>query len=155
MAVSNLLNNKEEYLKSAIETGIDAETVNSTLEDIVNKSDVKGNTPKQAKEVVESIVEMKKSTENVIDESYASDFVKENNAKLKSALDDGLSSEEVTKALVTSAKNAKGKEGKRNFKFVTALVTKMKVKELNRKKKKENELEQEQMQKGVQKVFFK
>ena len=66
MSVSKLLNNKEEYLKDAIQTGIDAETVNSTLDDMITKSNEKGATPKQAIEVVESIVEMKKNTENVI-----------------------------------------------------------------------------------------
>ena len=155
MSVSNLLNNKEGYLKEALEQGIDADTVNSTLGDMISKSNEKGSTPKQAMEVVESIVEMKKSTENIIDESYASNFVKENNAKIKSAINNGISSDEITRALVTSAKNAKDKKAKRHFKFITKLITKMKVKELNKKQKMENTLEENQMEKDRQNVFFK
>ena len=106
MAVTNIINKNEEYIKEAITEGIDAEAVNSTLGDIVTKMEETGKNPEQVKEVVETIVYMKKDTENVVDESYASSFVKENNAKIKSAINDGITPKEIARTLVNSAKNA-------------------------------------------------
>ena len=150
MAVSKLINDNGDYIKDAIETGIDAEAVNSTLDDMLNKSSELGRTPRQAKEVVESIVEMKKNTNNVVDESYASDFVKQNNEKIKSAINDGIAPDEIARTLVNSANNANDKKNKKHLKFITKLISKMKVKELSLNRKKENEKE-----KGMQKVLYK
>ncbi len=155
MAVSKIISNNEKYLRDALSTGINREAVNSTLDDMIQKSNQIGNTPKQAKEVVESIVEMKKNTENILDESYASNFVRENNAKIKSAINDGISSEEIARTLVASAKKTNTKNEKRHLKFITKLISKMKVKELSLKRQKENENKEVEMQKGRQKVFFK
>lgn len=140
------MNLNEKHIKDAINSGIDAEAVNSTLEDILNKTDEKGSIPKQTKEVVESIVEMKKDTQNVVDESYASDFVRENNVKIGSAINDGISSDEITKTLVESTNKANDMISKKHLRFITKLITKMKVKELKLKKDKENK-------KGIQKVL--
>ena len=148
MAVTNIINKNEEYIKEAITEGIDAEAVNSTLGDIVTKMEETGKNPEQVKEVVETIVYMKKDTENVVDESYASSFVKENNAKIKSAINDGITPKEITRTLVNSAKNAKTRKSKKHLKFVTNLISKMKVKEMKLRKDKEN-----QMEKGMQKVL--
>lgn len=150
MALTSLINNNEEYIKDAISSGIDAEAVNSTLSDIVTKMDETKKTPEQVKKVVETIVEMKKDTANVVDEKYASSFVKENNAKITSAINDGISPKEIARTLVNSTKNAKNKKSKKHLKFVTKLISKMKVKEMRLRKQKE-----EQMEKGVQKVFVK
>ena len=146
MAISNLVNNNEEYIKEALNNGIDSDAVNSTLEDIVNRSDEMGKTPEQVKEVVETIVDMKKETENVSDEQYASEFVKENNKKIESALNDGISPEEITSTLVESTNKANDRKSKSHLKFITKLISKMKKKELNGKK-------QRSMEKGRQKVL--
>ena len=148
MAVTNIINQNEEYIKGAIADGIDAEAVNSTLGDIVTKMEETGKSPEQVKEVVETIVEMKKDTDNVFDESYASAFVQENNAKIKSAINDGITPKEIARTLVTSTKNAKTRKSKKHLKFITNLISKMKVKEMKLRQEKEN-----QMEKGMQKVL--
>ncbi len=142
------VNFNEENIKDAISNGIDGEAVNSTLGDIVAKMDETGKNPKQAKEVVETIVEMKRDTENVVDESYASSFVRENNAKIKSAINDGITPKEIAMTLVNSTKKAKTRKSKKHLKFITNLISKMKVKEMRLKQEKEN-----QMEKGRQKVL--
>ena len=129
------VNFNEENIKDALNNGIDAEAVNSTLDDMVSVSLERGKTPKQMKEVVESIVEMKKDTENVVDETYASSFVKENNQKIVSAINDGISPNEIAR--------------RKHLKFITKLISKLKVKELRLRKEKENS------KKGMQKVLNK
>ena len=140
------VNFNEENIKDAINNGIGAEAVNLTLGDMMDKIEQNGVTPKQVKEVIETIVDMKKDTNNVVDEKYASDFVQKNNEKLKSAINDGVTSKEVTKTLVESTKNAKDKESRKHLRVMTKLISKLKVKEL----RKENE---NQMEKGRQKVL--
>ena len=148
MSVSNELNQKEEYLKDAIYNGIEADAVNSTIEDMLNKVDEIGKKPKQVKKVVETIVDMKKDVSNIESTEYASSFVNQNSEKIKHAINDGISSKEIAKTLVENTKNAKDKKSKRQLKFITKLISKMKVKELNLKKQNTNE-------KGIQKVFTK
>ena len=147
---TSLMKVEKETIKNSIEEGISAEAVNSTIGDIINKANEIGTTPQQTKEVVETIVEMKKNTNNVVDESYASNFVKQNNEKIKSAINDGLTSEEITATLVETTNKANDKKGKKHLKFVTKLISKMKQKEL--KLLKQNE---QTMEKGIQKVFIK
>ncbi len=144
MAISNLVNNNEEYIKDAINNGIGAEAVNSTLGDMMTKSESLDRTPKQVKQVVETIVEMKKDTNNISDEKYSSDFVRENNEKIKSAIEDGINANEVAKTLIDSTKMANNKKNKNHLRFITKLISKMKIKELSLKKN---------MEKGVQKVL--
>ena len=141
------VNFNEENIKDAISNGIDADAVNSTLDDMVSVSLETGKTPKQMKEVVESIVEMKKDTNNVIDETYASNFVKENNQKIVSAINDGISPNEIAQTLVEATDKANDKKSRKHLKFITKLISKLKVKEL--KLRKENSI------KGRQKVLNK
>lgn len=138
------VNFNEENIKDAINNGIDAEAVNSTLDDMVSASIHTGKTPKQMKEVVESIVEMKKNTENVVDKSYASSFVKENNKKIVSAINDGISPNEIVKTLVEATDKANNRKARKHLKFITTLISKLKVKELRLRK---------QNSKYLQKVF--
>ena len=145
---SMAVNFNEENIKDAINNGIEADAVNATLDDMMSNVEQKGTNPKQAKEVVETIVEMKKDVDNVVDEKYASNFVKENNAKITSAINDGITSKEVARTLVNSTKNAKDKKSKKHLKFVTNLINKLKVKELKLRKDKENQIEM-----GRQKVL--
>ena len=143
------VNFNEENIKDAISNGIDAEAVNSTLDDMVSVSLETGKTPKQMKEVVESIVEMKKDTENVVDETYASSFVKENNQKIVSAINDGISPNEIAQTLVEATDKANDRKSRKHLKFITKLISKLKVKELRLRKEKENS------KKGMQKVLNK
>jgi len=148
MAMSNLVSKNEEYIKEALNSGIDAEAVNSTLGDMMDKSETIGKTPGQVKEVVESIVDMKKETSNIVDETYASDFVKENNEKIKSAIEEGITASEIAKTLVENTNKATDKKSRKHLRFITKLISKMKVKEIKLRKNKEN-----QMEKGRQKVL--
>ena len=143
------VNFNEENIKDAINNGIDADAVNSTLDDMVNVSLETGKTPKQMKEVVESIVEMKKDTSNVVDEKYASSFVKENNQKIVSAINDGISPDEIAQTLVEATDKANDKKSRKHLKFITKLISKLKVKELKLRRDKENSI------KGRQKVLDK
>ena len=143
------VNFNEENIKDAISNGIDADAVNSTLDDMVSVSLETGKTPKQMKEVVESIVEMKKETNNVIDETYASNFVKENNQKIVSAINEGISSNKIAQTLVEATDKANDKKSRKHLKFITKLISKLKVKELKLRKEKENSI------KGRQKVLEK
>ena len=143
------VNFNEENIKDAISNGIEGEAVNSTLDDMVSVSIETGKTPKQMKEVVESIVEMKKDTENAVDETYASSFVKENNQKIVSAINDGISPNEIAQTLVEATDKANDRKSRRHLKFITKLISKLKVKELRLRKEKENS------KKGMQKVLNK
>lgn len=148
MAITKLINENEENIKGAITEGISGGAVESTLEDVINKTDSKGKIPLQVKDTVETIAEMKSDTENEIDNSYVSDFVKENNKKIESALSDGITPKEVATTLVNSSNNSNTKKGRKHLKFIVNLISKMKRKELKLKKDKENT-----QIKGYQKVF--
>ena len=148
MAMSNLVNNNEEYIKEAISDGISADAVESTLGDVISKFDEIGRTPKQVKEVVETIVDMKEKENTKIDERYASDFVKKNSEKIESALNDGISPKEVATTLVNSTNEATNRKGKKHLNFIVKLISKMKKKELKLNKEKENTQE-----KGYQRVL--
>ena len=140
----------KEMLKEAINDGIDANAVNSTLEDIVDKASQKGKTPIQIKRVVETIVHMKKNTNNIPDKTYASNFVRENSEKIKSAINEGISPNEIASTLLESTEKANDRRTKRRLKFITKLIVKMKRKELVLRLKNE-----QTMEKGMQKVLIK
>jgi len=128
----------EEYIREAITEGISADAVESTLGDVISKSDETGKTPTQVKEVVETIVDMKENENTKIDEQYASDFVKKNSEKIESALSDGISTKEIATTLVNSTNEATNKKGKKHLNFIVNLISKMKKKELKLNKDKEN-----------------
>lgn len=130
MSISNLINDNEEYINDAINNGIDANAVNSTVEDMINKADEIGKTPIQVKESIETIVSMKNDVDSKVDENYSSEFVKNNSSKIISALNDGITSNEVVSTLINSTNNANTKKDKKHLKFVIKLVSKMKKKEL-------------------------
>lgn len=146
--VSGLGSENCELLKDAINDGISGDAVESTLEDVINKTDEMGKTPKQVKEAIETIVDMKEKENTKIDESFTSDFVKENSEKITSALQEGISPKEVATTLVNSTNEATNRKGKKHLKFITKLIFKMKKKELKLSKEKENVQE-----KGKQKVL--
>jgi len=137
-------------LKEAINSGVDAEAVNSTLNDMVSKTNEKGKVPRQVKNVIETIVHMKKDINNIPDKTYASNFVRQNSEKIKAAINDGISPNEIAVTLLESTEKANDRRTKRRLKFITKLVVKMKQKELKLLKQNDHTME-----KGMQKVFIK
>lgn len=148
MATTKLVSENENNIKEAISTGISNEAVGATLEDVINTSDFKGRTPIQVKDTVEAIVEMKSDVEVKTDESYASNLFKENNKRIESALNEGITPKEVATTLVNSTNNSNTKKGKNHLRFLVNLISKMKKKELRLSKNKANV-----EQKGYQKVY--
>ena len=135
----------EKYLTDAINSGISGEAISSTLEGIVEKVGQTGQTPTQLKEAVEVVAEMK-SGEKEADsnsEEYSSTLVRENSGKIKSALNNGLTSSEVAVNLTNSLKSSNNRKEKKHLRFV--------VKFIARTKRKERTLSNN-MQKGVQKI---
>ncbi len=137
MAISNLVNNNEENLREAINTGISGEAVSSTLEGIADVSDSYNAVPSQLKSVVEAIVGMKRNIQNSISQEskYTSAFMKENLARIMSALRDGISSNEIKTSLSEAAIDANSKDSKEILKFLVKLISKMKAKQLSIEKK--------------------
>ena len=130
MSLSKFVNNNEEYLKDAINDGVSGEAITSTLEDLIEKVELSGKTPKQLKETVDVITEMKSDVKEINNENYSSTLVKENSEKIKSALSDGIASNEVVKGLTTSLNNSNTRKGKEHLNFISNLITKIKRKEL-------------------------
>lgn len=131
----------KEYIKSALEEGVSGEGIKNSIEDMLDKSDEIGHTPEQIRDVIDTISSMKQSP-NVVDNSYNSALVRENSAKIKSAITEGLTPNEVSHTLEN---NLEKQDDNRKFKFIINLISKMKKKEKSLSKK-------EQMEKGFQKV---
>lgn len=136
--LSKTVTDNYDYIKESLESGIDSDTVNLVVNDLLDKSDTIGRTPKQVKKAIDAVVSMK-SDENKIDTSRLSNYVKENSVKIYSALNSGLSSEDIARKLMSSLENSSDKKGMEELRFVTQLVSKMKEKELKLKLQKENE----------------
>ena len=135
------MNIDKEYIKSAIEKGVSSEGIKNSIEDMLNKSDEVGHTPEQIRDVIDTISSMKQ-TPNVVDNSYNSTLVREKSAKIKSAITEGLTPNEVSHTLEN---NLEKQDDNRKLKFIINLISKMKKKEKSLSKK-------EQMEKGFQKV---
>lgn len=131
----------KEYIRSALEEGVSGEGIKNSIEDMLDKSDEIGHTPEQIRDVIDTISSMKQSP-NVVDNSYNSALVRENSAKIKSAITEGLTPNEVSHTLEN---NLEKQDDNRKFKFIINLISKMKKKEKSLSKK-------EQMEKGFQKV---
>lgn len=137
-----------ETLKEAINSGITGDAVNSTLEDIVNKVEENNNNPIQVRRTIETIIHMKKNVNSIPDKKYASSLVRENSEKIKAAINEGISPNEIALTLMDSVEKANNRRTKSRLKFITKLIVKMKNKELILQKEKET-----QMEKGRQKVL--
>lgn len=127
MSASQLVSQNEEYIRDAINNGIDAETVNDTLERVVNY-DKNSN---QVVEVVQTIANMKNEEKVIRDERYLTELVRDNNSKIKSALNDGISPREIAATLVDSLG---GKQNDNNLTFIVKLICAMKKQEIKIKK---------------------
>lgn len=144
MSISKLINNNEEILKEAINSGINNDTVYDTLNNLIEKKDRNGKTPKQLSKTVASIVYMKKMVKTTDTEEYYSSVVKNNSERIKSALRDGISSDEVAIGLIDTI-NSPSKNSKKRLNFMVKLITKMKKKELK--------LQRQNESKGYQKIY--
>ncbi len=133
--LSKTVTDNYDYIKESLENGIDSDTVNLVVNDLLDKSDTIGRTPKQVKKAIDAVVSMK-SDENKIDTSRLSNYVKENSVKIYSALNSGLSSEDIARRLMSSLENSSDKKGMEELRFVTRLVSKMKEKELQKENEK-------------------
>lgn len=141
MKLGDIMGIDKEYIRSALEEGVSGEGIKNSIEDMLDKSDEIGHTPEQIRDVIDTISSMKQSP-NVVDNSYNSALVRENSAKIKSAITEGLTPNEVSHTLEN---NLEKQDDNRKFKFIINLISKMKKKEKSLSKK-------EQMEKGFQKV---
>jgi len=130
MANSTLMNNNEEYVRDAINIGISASAVSNTVTDMLKKAEEIGTTPKQVKDSIETIADMKKNVDVSRDENYSSELVKNNSNKISRALSEGIEPNEVAATLINTANNANNINSKRKLSFIVKLVSKMKKKEL-------------------------
>ncbi len=119
----------KEYLTDAINNGISGEAVNSTIKQIVEQSDQTGKTPRQLKESVEIIASFKTGINESENPKYSSEFVRKNSNKIKSALNEGITPNEIVTGLTNSLDNPK--KSKKNLKFITRFISKTKRKEFN------------------------
>ena len=124
---------EHEDLKKAINEGISGVAVKDTLEGIANKSEELG-TPKQVVDVVDTLVELKSDVQSTPDNKYSSDLVKNNSEKIKSAINDGISSNEIATTLVKQTSEA---TNTRKINFIVRLIEKIKRKEYKLNKNKD------------------
>lgn len=131
MAISSVMKKEELYIRDAIENGISAESINQTISNMLNNTNRFRSTPKQIREVIETIVDSKSSIRNIDDNTFSSGFVRKNNLKIKDALSNGIMPYEV----VNSLSNNDG----RKLKFTVRLISKMKKQELKLRNQKANQ----------------
>lgn len=130
MAISSVMKKEESYIRDAIENGISAESINQTISNMLNNTNRFRSTPKQTREVIETIVDSKSSIRNIDDNTFSSGFVRKNNLN-KDALSNGIMPHEV----VNSLSNSNG----RKLKFTVRLISKMKKQELKLRNQKANQ----------------
>ena len=123
---SRIMSENEENLRDAMNTGISGEAVTTTVEGMISHD---GPAPKQVGETIQTIAEMKSTTSNIPNDEYASDFVKENSEKIKAALEDGITPEEVSKTLVNQLNKSDTKSSKRKLSFIARVVSLIKERE--------------------------
>lgn len=122
---SELVGKNEEYIKDAINNGIDSNTINNTLEKVASYN----GSSNQVIQVVETIASMKSNDKTIRDERYLTELVKDNNSKIKSALNDGISPMEIANTLIDSLENKKDI----NINFLVRLICEMKKQEIKLK----------------------
>jgi len=128
---SNAVLDNKDNLTLAIKEGITGEAVSMSIEDIMNISDRKGYVPREFKSAIESIADMKDITP-VYNGNYLSEEMKQNNTKIKLAIKDGLSSQEIASSF------SKENDSKK-LRFKANLVSNVKRKEQLLNKNKKNE----------------
>lgn len=138
-------NDINQDVNDAIKTGISGQEVADTIEDVLNKNN--GEVPKQFKDTVEVVADMKSDKPDQINEEYASDLVKNNSNRIKEALNEGIEPNEVAIEISKASATANTQQGYKKLNFIARLISKMKRKQ--RKKENQQELD------GKQKVYTK
>ena len=155
------MNNDVNYdVNDAIKTGISGEAVTDTIEEVMNKNN--GEVPKQFKDTVEAVADMKSDKQDNFNPEYASDLVKNNSNRIKEALKDGIEPQEVATEIAKDSMSANTQEGYKKLNFITKLISKMKRKQRKKNIERQQQIasqiqnenkEKEQEIGGVQKVY--
>ena len=145
MALTRLINENGNDIVDAINTGVSKEAIRQTMSDVLNKSNDISTTPKQIQEVVEIIADMKQEKNVKENESYSSNFVRNNSEKITSALNNGLSPNEIAIAL-TNQVQKDDLNSKEKLRFTVRLISKLKRKEYKLSNS-------NQIKNGYQKIF--
>ncbi|MDO4962880.1 MAG: hypothetical protein Q4E75_02110 [bacterium] len=135
MAMTNLVNDNEAYIKDALENGINGEAIESVINNMASSVEK----PSQIKEVVESISNMKQAP-SMYNEQFLSDFVRKNNGKIESAIKEGLTPNEIAMSLESDLKQDTY-DSKNHLKFMTRLISEIKKIELKLIREKEQAVE--------------
>ena len=151
-------NNDVNYdVNDALRTGISGEAVSETIEEVLNKKS--GDVPKQFKDTVEAVVDMKSDKQDQINEQYSSELVKNNSNRIKEALKDGIEPQEVAVEIAKDSMKANTNEGYKKLNFITRLISKMKRKQRKKDierqqiKQQEQEMQKQEELGGIQKVY--
>ena len=155
------MNNDVNYdVNDAIKTGISGEAVTDTIEEVMNKNN--GEVPKQFKDTVEAVADMKSDKQDNFNPEYASDLVKNNSNRIKEALKDGIEPQEVATEIAKDSMSANTQEGYKKLNFITKLISKMKrkqrKKDIERQQQIASQIQNENKEKeqeigGMQKVY--
>lgn len=144
-------------VNDALKTGISGEAVSETIEEVLNKKS--GDVPKQFKDTVEAVVDMKSDKQDQINEQYSSELVKNNSNRIKEALKDGIEPQEVAVEIAKDSMKANTNEGYKKLNFITRLISKMKRKQRKKDierqqiKQQEQEMQNQEELGGIQKVY--
>ena len=142
------MNNDINYdVNDAVRTGISGDAVTETISEVLDKKN--GEVPKQFKDTVEVVADMKSDKQDSLNSNYASDLVKNNSNRIKEALKDGIEPQEVAVEIAKTSTTANTQEGYKKLNFITKLISIMKRKQ----RKKEIEKQYQEELGGKQKVY--
>ena len=154
-------NNDVNYdVNDAIRTGISGEAVTDAIEEVMNKNN--GEVPKQFKDTVAAVADMKSDKQDSFNPEYASDLVKNNSNRIKEALKDGIEPQEIAVEIAKTSTSANTTEGYKKLNFITKLISKMKRKQRKKDIERQQQMaaqiqnenpEKKQEMGGIQKVY--
>lgn len=99
--------NIKESFNAAIIEGIDSTAIATTLNELLNRLNESEITKSTFKDAIDIVLDIKSSTKDNSDYEYLSNYMKENGSKLISALENGISSIELSSYLRNSDTNLK------------------------------------------------
>lgn len=135
-------NSINQDVNDAIKTGISGEAVADTIEDVLDKNN--GEVPKQFKDTMEVVADMKSDKPDEFNSEYASDLVKNNSNRIKEALKDGIEPNEVAIELSKASTIANTQEGYKKLNFIARLISKMKRKQRKKDVEKQQKVDEKQ-----------
>lgn len=135
-------NSINQDVNDAIKTGISGEAVADTIEDVLDKNN--GEVPKQFKDTMEVVADMKSDKPDEFNFEYASDLVKNNSNRIKEALKDGIEPNEVAIELSKASTIANTQEGYKKLNFIARLISKMKRKQRKKDVEKQQKVDEKQ-----------